>query len=81
MISSLVCISQTSLQLEISITPLHTFTYKDDIGKDADTMVRFDSTIVALSTKLLKVGYLLKGGDAEKYRQLKISVEHEGGIP
>jgi hypothetical protein len=56
-------------------------TYKDGIGKDADTMVRFDSTIVALSTKLLKVGYLLKGGDAEKHRQLKFTVGHGGGIP
>ncbi len=56
--------------------------YKDSIGKDVESIIRFDSTIVALSIKLLKVGYLLKGGDAEKYRQLKFTVGHsEGGIP
>ena len=31
-------------------------------------LVRFDSTIVALSGKLLKVGYQIKGGDAEHIR-------------
>ncbi len=34
-------------------------TYKDGIGKDADTMVRFDSTIVALSTKLLNPDFAI----------------------
>jgi len=37
-------------------------------------LVRFDSTIVALSGKLLKVGYQIKGGDAEHIRQLKFTV-------
>jgi transposase len=36
--------------------------------------VRFDSTIVTLSSKLLEVGYLLKGGDAENIRQLKFTI-------
>jgi len=48
--------------------------YKQDIGKDAKSIIRFDSTIVALSTKLLNVGYQLKGGDAENWRQLKFTI-------
>ncbi len=48
--------------------------YKVDLGKDGDNLIRFDSTIVALSMKLLKIGYNLKGGDAEKYRQLKFTI-------
>ena len=36
--------------------------------------VRFDSTIVTLSSKLLEVGYLLKGGDAQNVRQLKFTI-------
>jgi hypothetical protein len=43
------------------------------IGK-ANPLIRFDSTIVALSSKLLKIGYLLKGGDAAHVRQLKYTV-------
>jgi hypothetical protein len=38
------------------------------------SLIRFDSTIVALSSKLLKVGYHLKGGDAQHLRQLKFTV-------
>lgn len=38
------------------------------------SLVRFDSTIVALSGKLLRVGYQLKGGDARHLRQLKFTV-------
>ena len=37
-------------------------------------IVRFDSTIVSLSSKLLSVGYNLKGGDADKYRLLKFTI-------
>ncbi len=37
-------------------------------------LIRFDSTIVALSGKLLKVGYQIKGGDAEYLRQLKFTI-------
>jgi len=37
-------------------------------------LVRFDSTIVALSGKLLKIGYQLKGGDAEHIKQLKFTI-------
>jgi hypothetical protein len=37
-------------------------------------IVRFDSTIVSMSTKLLNIGYNLPGGDAEKYRLLKFTV-------
>jgi hypothetical protein len=48
--------------------------YKNELGTDKKAIVRFDSTIVALSTKLLNVGYQLKGGDAEHYRQLKFTV-------
>jgi hypothetical protein len=35
--------------------------------------VRFDSTIVTLSSKLLEIGYLLKG-DAQNIRQLKFTI-------
>lgn len=54
--------------------------YKDDLGKGGDNLLRFDSTIVALSMKLLKTGFHLKGGDAAKYRQLKFTVGY-GEIP
>jgi len=37
-------------------------------------LIRFDSTIVALSGKLLTVGYQIKGGDAEYLKQLKFTI-------
>jgi hypothetical protein len=37
-------------------------------------LIRFDSTIVALSGKLLNVGYHIQGGDAAHLRQLKFTV-------
>lgn len=37
-------------------------------------ILRFDSTIVALSGKLLKVGYQIRGGDAEYLRQVKFTI-------
>jgi hypothetical protein len=37
-------------------------------------IVRFDSTIISLSSRLLAVGYNLKGGDADKYRLLKFTI-------
>lgn len=37
-------------------------------------LVRFDSTIVSLSTSLIKIGYNLKGGDAKNHRLLKFTV-------
>jgi microcompartment protein CcmK/EutM len=40
--------------------------------------LRFDSTIVSLSTKLLKVGYHLKGGDAALLKQLKFTIGYNG---
>lgn len=47
-------------------------------GADATTLslpiVRFDSTIVSLSTSLIKIGYNLKGGDAKNFRLLKFTV-------
>lgn len=43
----------------------------DAVKKD---IVRFDSTIVSLSSKLLSIGYNIKGGDAEKYRLLKFTI-------
>ena len=48
--------------------------YKQDIGKDAKSIIRFDSTIVALSARLLNTGYQLKGGNAENHRQLKFTI-------
>jgi len=48
--------------------------YKKSLGKDEEKIIRFDSTIVSLSGKLLQTGYHLKGGDAENYRLLKFTV-------
>jgi hypothetical protein len=54
--------------------------YKQHFTKEQNNYIRFDSTIVALSCKLLKVGYILKGGDAQSYRQVKFTVGY-GSIP
>lgn len=37
-------------------------------------IVRFDSTIVTLSTRLINIGYHLKGGDAGNHKLLKFTV-------
>ena len=37
-------------------------------------IIRFDSTIITLSSKLLHQGYLLKDGDAKHVRQLKFTI-------
>jgi hypothetical protein len=42
------------------------------------SVLRFDSTIVSLSSKLLKVGYHIKGGDAENLKQLKFTIGYNG---
>lgn len=47
--------------------------YRDIIGKEVDNIIRFDSTIVSLSTNLIKIGYQLNGGSAQ-VRQLKFTV-------
>jgi hypothetical protein len=39
-----------------------------------NALVRFDSTIVALSGRLLTVGYQIKGGGAEYLKQLKFTI-------
>jgi hypothetical protein len=49
-------------------------TYSPLLPAKTGTLLRFDSTIVALSGKLLKVGYNLQGGDAEHLRQLKFTI-------
>lgn len=54
--------------------------FKRQLGKGAEELVSIDSTIVALSTKLLCVGYHLKGGDAENYRQLKFTMAYSNGV-
>jgi len=54
--------------------------YKRQLGKYREELVAIDSTIVALSTKLLHIGYRLKGGDADKYRQLKFTIAYSNGI-
>jgi transposase len=48
--------------------------YKSSSDVMKKDIVRFDSTIVSLSSKLLSVGYNIKGGDADKYRLLKFTV-------
>lgn len=55
--------------------------YKKELGKEKEQIVRFDSTIVSLVTKLLDVGYHLKGGDADKVRQLKFTIGFSNNIP
>lgn len=55
--------------------------YKKELGKEREQIVRFDSTIVSLVTKLLDVGYHLKGGDADKVRQLKFTIGFSNDIP
>lgn len=54
--------------------------FKRQLGKGAEEWVCIDSTIVALSTKLLFIGYHLKGGDAEAYRQLKFTMAYSNGV-
>lgn len=48
--------------------------YGDEIEEYKSSVIRFDSTIVALSSQLLKVGYHIKGGDAAHLKQLKFTV-------
>ncbi len=48
--------------------------YSEALGKEKNAVIRFDSTIVSLSGKLLQIGYRLKGGDADKYRLLKYTI-------
>ncbi len=48
--------------------------YKESKAVTQNEIMRFDSKIVSLSSKILKLGYNLKGGDAEKYRLLKFTV-------
>ncbi len=48
--------------------------YGKVMKEEAASFIRYDSTIVALSTQLLKEGYLIKGGDAEHVRLLKFTI-------
>lgn len=48
--------------------------YKKSKEIAKNEIVRYDSTIVSLSSKILDIGYNLKGGDAEKYKLLKFTV-------
>jgi len=48
--------------------------YSDVLVSPNHPLVRFDSTIVSLSGKLLTVGYQIKGGDAAYLKQLKFTV-------
>jgi hypothetical protein len=48
--------------------------YGTQSANEKYNIVRFDSTIVSLSTSLIKIGYNLKGGDAGNYRLLKFTV-------
>lgn len=55
--------------------------FKKELGEAKEDVVRFDSTIVSLGTKLLNVGYHLKGGDADKVKQLKFTIGYSNNIP
>jgi len=48
--------------------------YSEAFDKEKSAVIRFDSTIVSLSGKLLQIGYRLKGGDADKYKLLKYTI-------
>jgi Transposase DDE domain len=48
--------------------------YKNTATELNKDIVRFDSTIISMSTKLMDIGYNLKGGDAENYRLLKFTI-------
>jgi len=48
--------------------------YSNVLTSPKDALIRFDSTIVSLSSKLLTVGYQLKGGDAAHIKQLKFTI-------
>lgn len=47
--------------------------YKNILGEKADEIIRFDSTIVSLTSLLLDVGYSI-GGDSNHLKQLKYTV-------
>lgn len=49
-------------------------TYSAILNTPKTNIICFDSTIVALSGKLLNVGYHLKGGDAAHVKQLKFTI-------
>lgn len=48
--------------------------YKKTATEVNKAIVRFDSTILSMSTKLINIGYNLKGGDAENYRLIKFTI-------
>jgi hypothetical protein len=48
--------------------------YGNLLPQPQQALLRFDSTIVALSGKLLKTGYQIKGGDAEYLKLLKFTI-------
>jgi hypothetical protein len=48
--------------------------YRATASRVSRDIVRFDSTIVSISTRLMDTGYNLKGGDAADYRLLKFTV-------
>jgi hypothetical protein len=48
--------------------------YKTTAAELNKDIVRFDSTIISMSTKLMNIGYNLKGGDAENYRLIKFTI-------
>lgn len=49
-----------------------TTAYRASANNLNKSIVRFDSTIVSISTKLMNIGYNLKGGAAENCRLFKI---------
>jgi hypothetical protein len=48
--------------------------YGKTLRNKSREIIRFDSTIVTFSSKLLHQGYLLKDGDARHVRQLKFTI-------
>lgn len=50
--------------------------YGGILERRSESVIRYDSTIISLSSKLLNTGYELKGGDASHLRQLKFTIGH-----
>lgn len=48
--------------------------YSAFLTPQKEPLIRFDSTIIALSGKLLKVGYQIKGGNAAHLKMLKFTI-------
>jgi hypothetical protein len=82
-INNEVSISHSSISERLNVVGVDYFerifkycysSFKEASSEVSSKIVRFDSTIISISTKLINIGYNLKGGDAANYRLLKFTV-------